>query len=517
MRAAFSLLDEPWLPVQWVDGEVRSVGLIELVQRWVQAVALAESDPPALVAQYRLLLAIVQRALVSSLGEWQDPQRQQWFEQGLPAEPVLAYLEKWRDRFWLFHPERPFMQVAILDELPETRERCKPWTQISLASSSGNTPLVFDHSLDGDPAGIEPAEAARLLLGYLQFVPGGLVKVIKGSDNAGPLANSAAVMPVGSTLSESLCLGLHPSRPGGVEDIPAWEQTAQTYADLQAAPSLATGPNDRYTRLSRAVRLLRDEDGKVRWLRFAAGKALLEDPDLPDPMVSYRKGSNGLIRLGFVEGRALWRDLPALSPAAPEGSARAATIIDWAARLYRRVSQSLLMRPFWVAGVASDQAKLLRWRLERIRLPMSLLSDPDSVLELQAAIAKAETLFSELRQRATRMVAEALPDPHSKDTRSRARQQLDGGPMASTYYAGVQAAVPRWLALTAEGQWELAEKDWNQALRLSADAAWQQAVTGMGMSPRVLRAQALHQAAKQALLAGYILKPTHAVSEESMS
>ena len=30
---------------------------------------------------------------------------------GCPKRPILDYLTAWRERFWLFHPERPFYQV----------------------------------------------------------------------------------------------------------------------------------------------------------------------------------------------------------------------------------------------------------------------------------------------------------------------------------------------------------------------------------------------------------------------
>lgn len=34
-----------------------------------------------------------------------------------PEQPIRDYLDKWQDRFWLFHPERPFWQV------PEAEDR----------------------------------------------------------------------------------------------------------------------------------------------------------------------------------------------------------------------------------------------------------------------------------------------------------------------------------------------------------------------------------------------------------
>src|SRR5690606_26595266 len=98
-----------------------------------------------LVAQYRLLLAITHRALTTAFGSWRDKDRVRWYRDGLPLAEIKAYLQHWRERFWLFHPEFPFLQVAALATAEETRDKRKPWTQIALASANGNTPVVFDH------------------------------------------------------------------------------------------------------------------------------------------------------------------------------------------------------------------------------------------------------------------------------------------------------------------------------------------------------------------------------------
>ena len=34
-----------------------------------------------------------------------------WELKHFPEQPIRDYLEQWKDRFWLFHPERPFWQV----------------------------------------------------------------------------------------------------------------------------------------------------------------------------------------------------------------------------------------------------------------------------------------------------------------------------------------------------------------------------------------------------------------------
>jgi CRISPR system Cascade subunit CasA len=299
MNKSFNLLDEFWFPVRMTDGSLREVGLLELFEKAGKIRALAETAPPSLIALYRLLLAITHRALSQRPDGWRDRDRCEWYRHGLPREEVRGYLEQWRERFWLFHPEYPFMQVAALATAEETRDNLKPWTQISLASATGNAPVVFDHAFDTTPASIKSGLAIRHLLGFLQFVPGGLVKVVRASDKAGPLANSAASVPTGSTLNQTLCLGLHPCSHKENRDTPAWERPSPSLDDLRADAALSTGENDRYTRLSRAVLLQRNDDGNVQWIHFAAGVAMAEDVNAPDPMANYRAGNDKLIRLSF--------------------------------------------------------------------------------------------------------------------------------------------------------------------------------------------------------------------------
>ena len=56
-----------------------------------------------------------------------------------------------------------------------------------------------------------------------------------------------------------------------------------------------------------------DIDGRIRHIRYAAGLALEEDANAPDPMACYRVTKEGKgIRVSFSEGRAFWRELPAL-------------------------------------------------------------------------------------------------------------------------------------------------------------------------------------------------------------
>lgn len=492
MNKGFNLLDEQWIPVRMVDGQLRDVGLLKLFEQAKEINALAETSPPSIIALYRVLLVITHRALTSSQGTWRDRDRANWYREGLPQQALLDYLEHWRDRFWLFHPEQPFMQVAALATAEETQDK-KPWTQISLASACGNAPVVFDHSHDGAPTAITPSGAIRTLLGFLQFTPGGLVRVIRGSDKAGPLANTAAVLPIGRTLNETLCLALHPATSAAMDDLPSWEQPVVSLENLRAAPSLATGANDRYTRLSRAVLLDAEEDCRIRWIRFAAGVALGNDANAPDPMASYRAGSIGLVRLSFSEGRAFWRDLPALVPDAEGKASQPASVLGWAANLRGDLDGLQADEVLLVAGVASEptkQAKLSRWRMEQIALPTSLLANPGLADHLRAEVTRAETLYGQLREITTRMIAATMPTATSKDTWNRARSSFAAGPAAVTFFSSAERALPRLLREIADGEGEEAHLHWSEALLQAVRDTWEVVGKNVGQSPLALRAEA---------------------------
>ncbi|MBP6105169.1 MAG: type I-E CRISPR-associated protein Cse1/CasA [Steroidobacteraceae bacterium] len=489
---AFNLLDTPWLPVRMLGGQVTELGLLKLFEQASQIEGLIESSPPNLVALHRLLLAIAHRALTRSLGTWTDRDRARWYREGLPTDALVDYLHHWRERFWLFHPEHPFMQVAALATAEETRDKLKPWTQIALDSANGNTPVVFDHAVDTEPMEVCASVAVRSLLGFLQFTPGGLVQVFRSADKAGPLADTAAVIPVGSSLTEALALGLHPATDTA-DDSPPWERGLTTLAHLRADPTLARGICDRYTRLSRAVLLMPHTTAQsvsVRWLRFGAGLALAEDPSAPDPMASFRAGSNGLVRMTFHEGRAIWRDLGALLPDSTGIHAQPAAIVSWASNLHDARGEWDVAVPVLVAGLCSKKAKLVRWRSEHYALPSSALRSADVATALRSELKWAEELYYTVRGVASEMLAKAMPDSSSKDTRSRARAMLHAGPFPPAYFSKVEYNLPAMLDSVARNDLDMAHALWAAALVGASQSAWDAARGMLGQSAAALRAEA---------------------------
>lgn len=490
-QPAFNLLDESWIPVRRQDGAVLDISLSEAILQAEKYAALAETSPPNLIALYRLLLAVLHRALTTHHGAWKDADRARWFRQGLPREPLLAYLEQWRNRFWLFHPEAPFMQMALLETAQETRDKQKPWSQISLESANGNAPVVFDHALDTRPQAIPWNQALRMLLGYCQFTPGGLVKVFRDSDKAGPLANTAAVLPTGQSLDKTLLLALHPFNSRN-DDLPAWEKTTPVRAQIITEPTLATGPNDRYTRQTRAVVLLRESDsGLITHLRFGAGLALGEDPNSSDPMAAYRINRDGkAIRITYTEGRAIWRDLPSLLPDSSRSSDIPPVVLDWAANLHDALGEYDTEIPLLSAGLASDKAKLLRWRVDQIALPPAVLLNVGAATELRAQVRRGEETYARLRGFCTDMAALIQPDPKHKETKAKARNIIDQGPASAVFFSTVERSLPSLIRQIAANDFEAAYEEWNATLTVAAKNAWEAVCRTLGDTPAALRAEA---------------------------
>lgn len=488
---AFNLLDEPWIPIRRLNGECCDVSLTEALIGADTIANLTEPSPTSLIALHRLLLAVLHRALSSHHGHWKDADRTRWYREGLPEDAIRAYLDQWRERFWLIHPKEPFMQVAGLADWEETSSACFSVSSITINLLYGSS--LFEHEIYDAPA-LDAALALRRLLGYLQFTPGGFFpgKKLKSSERAGPVVNSAAILPLGDTLAHTLLLGLHPAPQRQPDDLPAWERQPPSIGALRANAQLATGPNDRYTRQTRAILFVPEEtaDGiRIRQVFVAAGLSLEDDEKAPDPMVSSRLTKDGkVVRVSFQEGRAFWRELPTLVPDASGKFSHPAAILLAATNLYERLGRFDIPVPVLVAGLASDQAKLLRWRIDRFDLPLPLLAKPEAAAEFRDQIRYAEDVYFRLRAISAEMIAETMPDPSHKDTRARARAILDNGSTAPVFFSATERALAALMQCIAAGDVEGAHQHWRQQLKFAVQRAWSATGQALGDSPRVMRA-----------------------------
>ena len=116
----FNLLTEPWVRVRLPDNAVQEVSLTDALVHAQEYMDLAGEMPTQDAAMLRLLLAVL-FTVFSRVNEVGEPLEDEeaalerwgalWELKHFPEQPIRDYLEQWKDRFWLFHPERPFWQV----------------------------------------------------------------------------------------------------------------------------------------------------------------------------------------------------------------------------------------------------------------------------------------------------------------------------------------------------------------------------------------------------------------------
>ncbi|AFH39942.1 type I-E CRISPR-associated protein Cse1/CasA [Thermus thermophilus] len=470
--AKFNLIDEPWIPVL-KGGRVVEVGIGEALLRAHEFTRIETPSPLEEAALHRLLLAVLHRALrgprrLEDVLDW-------WREGGFPQDPIRDYLNRFRDRFFLFHPEAPFLQVA---DLPE--ENPLPWSKLLPELASGNNPTLFDHTTEENLPKATYAQAARALLVHQAFAPGGLLRRYGvGSAKDAPVARPALFLPTGRNLLETLLLNLVPYNPG--EDAPIWEIPPLRFGDLEGGKTAwpLSGRTRVYTWPARGVRFL-DEGNGVRFMGYGPGVEPLEAPHR-DPMVAQRLDAKGnLLVLRLSEERSFWRDFSAMLPR--QGGKVAATL-EHAENLQGELEESEEVRVnLRVLGQVSDQAKILDVRREVYPLPSGLLT-PRAEENLEKALKMAEVLGQGLGRLALRVAQAVVGKRDHKELADFARSL----PLERLYWHVLDGAFPGFFARVEE---EASLDLWREALRGAALEAWKATRRFLGTGARHLKALA---------------------------
>jgi CRISPR system Cascade subunit CasA len=496
----FNLCTEPWIPVR----SGNAVQLVSLETALLEARSferLEHSNPLITAALYRLLLAVLHRAL-----EGPDTRQDtaQWFQNGFPNVKIKAYLEKWRDRFDLFGVT-PFMQVPDLPLEGLTDH----WSKLSTERGSGNTTFLFNDRLrDNVPNasdGITPAQAVLHLLEHQSFALGGLVKRLGvTSMNSAPSANTALVLAAGQNLLETLALNMviYPASDRKL-DSPIWERDPVRFKQIEGGYKTAMrGITDRYVWMSRAIRLVQQEDS-ICFMAFAAG-ASVDGGGTKEPMAaSYLNAKGEERRVGLYEGKGLWRDFHALVPK-PDGASSIQTLEN-AREILKIVDQHARLRVY-VFAQANDKAKVLMTRAEAFVLPELVLSDKEIRTYVERILQVAERIGRNLeaaaRTLAEKIIAAGERKPLPEDTR---KLSSTFGHQA-IYWTALERAFADFLeSLPADpdefdskrGQ---LEKDWIQHAEKMARKAIEQAEKSAGLSAKALRAAESAKGMLEALL-----------------
>lgn len=231
----FNLLEEPWIRVLRPDCTVEEISLRQVLLQAQSYSDLAGELPTQDVAILRLLLAVLHAVFgrmdihgqpvelkntTSAVRQW----RSLWQLGHFPEGPIQEYLDRWHDRFWLFHPERPFWQV------PEAKIGTE-YTAAKLngeLSESHNRSRLFPAYAETGKTELSYAQAARWLLYINGFDDTSCKK--KGADlpssGVGWLGKLGLIQAVGNNLLETLLLNLTLLRDGSKgwgPGKPCWE------------------------------------------------------------------------------------------------------------------------------------------------------------------------------------------------------------------------------------------------------------------------------------------------------
>lgn len=445
---SFDLVREPWLPVIREDGTVQEVCLVDLFAEAEHLRRLVGDVPTQEAALLRLLLAILYDALQgpAEIEDWEEL----WLAED-PFAKVAGYLDSHRDRFQLFHPDRPFFQVP---GLRTGKDELAPLSRIVADVPAGSA--FFSMRLPGVER-LSYAEAARWLVHAHAFDTSGIKSALEGDERGkggkvyplgvGSMGSLGGIFAEGANLRETLLLNLIAFEDAydgaefgdGHEDLPVWRQEHPLPAgtrDEAAGGSEPTGLRDLYTWQSRRVRL-HAADGWVTGVVLGYGDPLaMSVPWKLEPMSGWRRSPTQEKKQGrnpvylparHDPSRAAWRGLAALLPARGQRGETGARgeapdrlrsgVTAWLTQVFTTsevVEPGRLVRLRLIGAVYGTQQSVIDEIVDdSVVLPIVTLHEENPIYGAAAvdAVSEAESAVSALGQLAANLARAAGSDP----------------------------------------------------------------------------------------------------------
>ena len=357
----YNLLDEPWIRVMKPDCSVIEVSLTDALIHAHEFEDLAGEMPTQDIAVMRLLLAVLQTIFSRTNADGnpdpvdKDNALERWGELWnlgkFPNKPVLDYLNRWHDRFWLFHPERPFYQVP-------GAEKGSKYSAPKLngeISESNNKKRLFSSRSGFGKDNLDYDEAARWLVNLIAFDDSS-VKSNSGT-GSGWLGRLGLITAQGNNLFETLMLNLIFLKNGNKEwksPLPVWESENPKTAEKCEIPVPDNLP-ELYTIQSRRIILQREND-HVSGFYSMGGDYFTEDTG-NEQMTLWRVQCNskgertGISPLKHDFSKQVWRNFSLI--ASQDHSIQKPGIVLWINNL---IDEEIL-----------EEERLLRFRFSSIK------------------------------------------------------------------------------------------------------------------------------------------------------
>ena len=366
----FNLCDEPWLRVRQMDNTVKEVSLLDALLNAHQYADLAGETDTLDAAALRLLLAILITVFsrVNAKGEESpfdssDDALTRWkelWELGhFPEKPIRDYLDRWHERFWLFHPERPFWQVT---EAAIGTEYKAPKLNGELSESSNKLRLFAAYSGTGK-AELSYAQAARWLLFVNAFDDTSAKPKGKNlpSVGAGWVGKIGFIQAQGDNLFETLMLNMTFLKDGrelwSEENKPCWELD-EARSGERTEIAMPQAPAQLLTLQSRRLLLQRKGD-RVTGFSLLGGDFFQRENAFAEQMTIWQAPKpKKNEKIAYVPCRhdpskQFWREFPAVFND-QDDSTHKPGVVSWVTTLQgrkvRAIDRSRLVR-FRISGV----------------------------------------------------------------------------------------------------------------------------------------------------------------------
>jgi CRISPR system Cascade subunit CasA len=322
MNVAF----DPWIPVLDATGERTVISLHRALTRGERFADLAVR-PHERVALMRLLLCVAHAALNG------PRDYEEWLEIPKSLAPAVdAYLTEWRDSFELFHPEKPWLQVAAIVKKkgqPVTDADWTPATKLEFAFASGNTSTLFDHFGESEARIMDLPAVILAMVAFQCFSLGGTssqvfwggVQSVKYTKDA-PCAPASMVHAFlrGPDLLTVIHLNLVTLEDMKLRDDglsfgrPIWEKVPQGWSDKENVHNAASTHLGRLAPMTRLIKL--HPSGRKMLLGEGLAYPTFADGFSPEPsatiVVREKQGRQERMLLSFRPGKAVWRELGAI-------------------------------------------------------------------------------------------------------------------------------------------------------------------------------------------------------------
>lgn len=422
MEKFFNVVNEPWIPVVDLAGARRLISLGQVFSSG-REIADLQVRPQERVALMRLFACIAHAALdgPKDFDEWEK------VPEALP-ESARKYLQKWEDSFWIFHPEKPWLQTPDIDKgkgpCPVDSSTVDDWTPVSkltFSYSSGNNSTLFDHGALRDNRDFSLAETVLAMLAYQSYSVAGLSAQVfwhgrqtnkSAKDSPCITASMLHAFIRSGCLLESIHMNLPTlemvkahygtAAPGR----PVWEMIPKSFEDHAAVDNATRTYIGRLVPLKRFMKL--HATARVILLGEGLDYPAFADGFPPEPTATIVLKSGGVEKkkdarmyLAYHTTKAVWRELTALLLKRENQE-------DGRCLVLRNLTEGEQF-DLVVVGVARDQAEILDHTESVFHIQSGLTRNAGALLY------EAEVVFAESIARSLSWAVQEY------------RKELDGG------------------------------------------------------------------------------------------